>query len=90
MHRCDRNIDHLTAAQMHNLDMCPDQELNLQPFGAWDDAPSNQATQPGQKIFLIFHADSYCISYQEGWSDVSSSPSPVRQPGNQFLPNYVL
>ena len=25
--------------------MCPDQELHLQPFGVWDNAPTNWATQ---------------------------------------------
>ena len=33
-----------TGDQTHNLGMCPDQELNLQPFGLWDDAPTNRAT----------------------------------------------
>ena len=27
--------------QTYNLGMCPDRDLNLQPFGLWDDAPSN-------------------------------------------------
>ena len=30
-----------TGDQTHNLGMCPDTELNLQPFGPWDDAPTN-------------------------------------------------
>ena len=25
----------------HNLGVCPDWELNLQPFGVWDDVPTN-------------------------------------------------
>ena len=36
-----------------NLGMCPDQESNLQPFGIWDNAPTNWATWPGQKLFFI-------------------------------------
>ena len=28
----------LTGDQTRNLGMCPDQESNPQPFGAWDDA----------------------------------------------------
>ena len=27
--------------QTHNVGMCPDWESNLQPFGLWDDAPTN-------------------------------------------------
>ena len=27
--------------------MCPDQGLNPQHFGVWDDAPANCATRPG-------------------------------------------
>ena len=30
--------------------MCPDRELNLQPFGAQEDAPTNGATWPGMPI----------------------------------------
>ena len=29
------------------LDSFPDWELNLQPFGVWDDAPTNSATGQG-------------------------------------------
>ena len=42
-----RNINRLppihtpTGDGTHNLDICPDRELNLQPFGAWVDAPTN-------------------------------------------------
>ena len=42
----DRNIDvrekHLLVASR----LCPDQGLNPQPFGVWDDAPTNLATWP--------------------------------------------
>ena len=31
----------LTKDQTCNLGMCPDQGLNLQPFGQWDDAATN-------------------------------------------------
>ena len=43
----ERNIDWLppvcalTADRTHNLVMCPDQESNLQTFGAQDDAPTD-------------------------------------------------
>ena len=48
----DRDIDmrnnHLlppvhtpTGDRTHSLGMCPDWELNLQPFGVWHDAPTN-------------------------------------------------
>ena len=30
--------------QTHNPSMCPDWELNLWPFGAQDDAPTNRVT----------------------------------------------
>ena len=46
----ERNIDWLPVAcalagdQTYNPGMCPDQELNLQSFILWDDAPSNWAT----------------------------------------------
>ena len=46
----ERNIDQLPASctlsreQTHNLGMCPDKELNLQPFGVFTGKRSNQAT----------------------------------------------
>ena len=30
----------VTGDQTENLGMCPDWELNPQPFGVWDDAPT--------------------------------------------------
>ena len=33
--------------------MCPDQGSNPQPFGVWDDAPTNWATRPGLLIYLF-------------------------------------
>ena len=42
---------------MRNLGMCPDWDLNLQPFGVQDDSPASQATQPGPNlhgILLLF------------------------------------
>ena len=39
--------------QIHNLGMCPDWELNLQPFGVWDDVPTNWATRPGHNTILL-------------------------------------
>ena len=37
-------IDSLTRNGTHSAGMCSDQELNLQPFGVWDDTPTNWAT----------------------------------------------
>ena len=37
----------LTGYWTYNLRMCPDLELNLQPFGVENSAPTNWATQPG-------------------------------------------
>ena len=48
----ERNIDclppahTLTGDQTHSLGMCPDQELNQQPPGAWDEAqPADPPSQ---------------------------------------------
>lgn len=49
----ERNIDLLpplhtsTGDGTHNLDMCPDRDLNPQPFGAGDDTPIYCTTWPG-------------------------------------------
>ena len=52
-HRDKRNIDvkekhqsvascmNLDQRSPSNLDMCPDWDLNPQPFGVWDDTPTN-------------------------------------------------
>lgn len=37
-HRCEK------CAPTYNLHVCPDEELNPQPLGAWDDVPTNGAT----------------------------------------------
>ena len=43
----ERNIDWLPPIstligdRISNLGMCPDQEANPQPFGLWDNAPTN-------------------------------------------------
>ena len=43
----ERNIDQLppvralTRDGTHNLERCPDWELNLKPFGVWNDTPTN-------------------------------------------------
>ena len=55
----ERNMDSLlpvhalTRNWTHNLGMCPDQELNLQPFGVQDNAPTNSATWPGQLLVFL-------------------------------------
>ena len=38
-----------TGDWTHNLGMCPDWRLNPQPFGVWEDAPTNWSTWPGPK-----------------------------------------
>ena len=54
----ERNINRLhalctlTRNGTHNLGMCSDQGLNLQPFGVWDDAPTIEPPCPGY-IFLF-------------------------------------
>ena len=51
----ERNIDllppicALTRDQTNNLGMFLDQELNLQPFGLWSNAPTYWATLPGAR-----------------------------------------
>ena len=56
-----RNIDQLppihslTRDQTHNLGLCPDWELNLQPFGVWNNAPINWTTWQGQKQILFLN-----------------------------------
>ena len=46
----ERNIDllplihTLTGDLTHNLSMCPDVELNSQPFALWDDTPTTCTT----------------------------------------------
>ena len=42
----------LTGALAHNPGMCPDWELNQQPFGSQAGAQSIE--QPSQDLFLIF------------------------------------
>ena len=39
-----------TADQTCKLGMSPDQELNLQPFDVWDNAPTIWATLPGLSL----------------------------------------
>ena len=41
----------LTGDQTHNFGMCPDQELNSQPFGVRDNTPTEP---PSQGIKIIF------------------------------------
>ena len=43
----------LTRDGTRSLGMCPDQELNLQPFDAWDDVPTHWATWPGPKSCFL-------------------------------------
>ena len=53
----ERNTDHLspvctpTRDPTHNLDKGPDQGSNPQPFGAEDDAPTNEPTARTKVIF---------------------------------------
>ena len=40
-------IHALTSDWTCYLGMCPDWDLNMQPFGVWDDAPTSWTTWPG-------------------------------------------
>lgn len=42
-----------TGDPTSDLNMCPDGELNPQPFDAWEDALTNRATWPGPSGALI-------------------------------------
>ena len=42
-----------TGDQTHNLAVCPNPELNLYPFGVWDDAPS-EPHWPGLSLVTVF------------------------------------
>ena len=54
----ERNINqlppiHSDQEPTHNPAMCPDQgSISLQPFGTWNNAPTNWATGPGQTVLL--------------------------------------
>ena len=56
-HQCERNIDQLppvcdpSGDCTHNC-MCPDWESNPQPFGIWDDAPTNWHLARTQQVIL--------------------------------------
>ena len=71
----ERNIYQLppvripTGDRTLNLGMCPDRELNLQPFGVWDDAPINRATWPGLNRFFFFKPGMY-VSQQIQLTDI--------------------
>ena len=54
--------------------MCLDWESNLQPFGVWDEAPTNWAARPGHKVFfsskLLLHT---CYRLSSDNCDLCSS-----------------
>ena len=45
--RCEGNMNWSPSC------MCPDRELNPQPFSVWEVAPTNRATRPGLKCSLF-------------------------------------
>ena len=47
-HQCERETSVTTSL------MYPDQGSNPQPFGVWDDVPTNRATWPG--LVILFWA----------------------------------
>ena len=57
----ERNIDHLIASCIPptgdlacNPGMCPDWDLNLWPFGLWDNTQPTELYQSGQQVFLTY------------------------------------
>ena len=78
----------LTGDGTHNLGMCPDWELNPQPFGVQDDATSNWAAQPG--LFpnswmpeLVEPLESYLYAFltygETGFSELRDSSNAIQQ-----------
>ena len=67
----ERNIDGLPPVHIltwdwtRNLEMCPDQESILKPFGVWVNTPTNGATQPGC-VFYFFIASTNMVP--DTWS----------------------
>ena len=63
----ERNLNQLSIVgapmgnQTHNLGMCPDQDLNLRPFGVWDDGPTKLAT--ARVEILTYEFESYETIY---------------------------
>lgn len=64
----EKNIDWLppvqgtlTGNQTQNLGMCPDQELNQQPFGAQADAQPNEPHRTGL-LYVLFHV---CVIFHD-------------------------
>ena len=72
----ERNINQLppycapTRDQTYSLGMCPDWNLNLQPFGVWDDAPTIWAIWPRP----------YLLYWQEPTHQVSRAAGEVLDP----------
>ena len=48
----ERNIDVREKHQLVASHVFPGQGWNPQPFGVWDDAPTNQDTRPGHRLTL--------------------------------------
>lgn len=60
-----RNMDQFpsrphTRTGESNWGMWPNSELNLLPYGAWDDAPTNRTTLARVQIYLSFKAQLKC------------------------------
>ena len=49
----EREIDVREKRQSVASCVCPDQGLNLKPFGLWGNMPTNGATQPGLKRYVF-------------------------------------
>ena len=68
---CERYIDQLplTRPQLAlNPGMCPDRELNWQPFGLWNNAQSTEPPQSGQKTVKRWDPEKKKISRVPWWS----------------------
>ena len=67
----------LTGDWTCSLGMCPEQGLNLQPFGVWDVTPTKHTTQQGQRLCFFFNWW-YIITERVSFLTDSFFPVPVQ------------
>ena len=73
-----------TRNQTHNLAMCPDQELNPQCFGVWDNVPTNRATLLEPLSFFWGRTQ-----VQESWTELFKVISLGKGRGNTWTRSSV-